>query len=83
AWHYCVSDRRTRHRLPARTTFEFGTIDGNGNPLAFTQGALVINISLSCLYHDVRPSITIPPNLPDPIPIDFFYIQRAIIRALS
>ncbi|CAG8615654.1 8179_t:CDS:2 [Ambispora gerdemannii] len=52
AWHYCVSDRITRGILPARTSFEFGTIDENGNPLAFSQGTRVINIALSCLYHD-------------------------------
>jgi hypothetical protein len=27
AWHYCISDRRTR-RIPHRTMFEFGTQDG-------------------------------------------------------
>ncbi|CAG8577536.1 12799_t:CDS:2 [Ambispora gerdemannii] len=84
AWHYCILDRRTRSMFPARTTFEFGTTDGNGAPLVFLQGARVINIALSCLYHDVHPSIAIPQGLvPDPITIDFFLIRNAIIRALT
>ncbi|CAG8594498.1 8904_t:CDS:2 [Acaulospora morrowiae] len=83
AWHYCISDKRTRFNFPARTTFEFGTIDENGTPLAFPQGACVINIALSCLYHDVHSSITIPSSLPHPIPIDFLFIQNAIITALT
>ncbi|CAG8561370.1 938_t:CDS:2, partial [Diversispora eburnea] len=37
AWHYCISDRRTRNTLPVRTMFEFGTTDGNGNSLTFPQ----------------------------------------------
>ncbi|CAG8728410.1 15570_t:CDS:2, partial [Acaulospora morrowiae] len=37
AWHYCVSDRKTRTTFPARTTFEFGTVDALGAPLTFPQ----------------------------------------------
>lgn len=83
AWHYCVTDRRTRNALPVRTEFEFGTKNANGTPLNIQQGACVINISRSCLYHDLRPPAQIPQNVPDPIALDFFFIQRAILRALS
>ncbi|CAI2200013.1 6864_t:CDS:2, partial [Funneliformis geosporum] len=83
AWHYCISDRRTR-RIPHRTMFEFGTQDGMGAPLNIAQGQCIINISLSCLYHDFKqpdpPAPPIQPQtlLPDPIPLDFYFVQRSI-----
>ncbi|RIA94683.1 hypothetical protein C1645_759632 [Glomus cerebriforme] len=75
AWHYCVSDRVTRNLLPARNFFEFGLHP----PLLLQPGACVINIQLDCLYHDLKPNIQIPRNiLPNPIVLDFFYVQQAI-----
>ncbi|KAF0429712.1 hypothetical protein F8M41_005641 [Gigaspora margarita] len=77
AWHYCVSDRRTRSNIPARTTFEFGTQDGTGAPLNILQGQCIINISLDCLYFGAEPTIQNPRDLlPDPIPIDFFFVRH-------
>ncbi|CAG8761409.1 11128_t:CDS:2, partial [Acaulospora morrowiae] len=64
AWHYCVLDRRTRSTFPARTTFEFGTVDGNGNLLTFLRGAHMINIALSCLYHDRNHESAYAPLIP-------------------
>ena len=64
--------------------FEFGTQDGTGAPLNIAQGQCIINISLSCLYHDFKqpdpPAPPIQPQtlLPDPIPLDFYFVQRAI-----
>jgi len=76
AWHYCVSDRVTRNLFPARNSFEFGLQP----PLLVQPGACVINIQLDCLYHDLKPNIQIPRNvLPDPIVLDFFYVQQAIV----
>jgi len=64
AWHFCVSDRRTRGIFPARTEFEFG-----GN---IEEGDCVINIQLDCLYNDARSRIRIPRHiLPDLIVLDF------------
>ncbi|CAI2175263.1 2874_t:CDS:2 [Funneliformis geosporum] len=81
AWHYCVLDRVTRNIFPARTTFEFGMQNGNGAPLNIQPGSCVINIKLDCLYHDLDPSIQIPRNtLSDPITLDFFYVQQAIVE---
>ncbi|CAG8850945.1 19412_t:CDS:2, partial [Racocetra persica] len=78
AWHYCVSDRRTRSNIPARTMFEFGTQDGSGAPLNISQGQCIMNISLDCLYFEAKPTIQNPRDfLPDSIPIDFFYVQHA------
>ncbi|CAG8713642.1 15384_t:CDS:2, partial [Funneliformis mosseae] len=37
AWHYCVSDRRTRNNIPARTMFEFGTQNGTRIALNILQ----------------------------------------------
>ena len=62
--------------------FEFGTQDGTGAPLNILQGQCIINIPLDCLYHNVKPPIQIPRNiLPDPIPIDFFFVQNALTNA--
>ncbi|CAG8628300.1 747_t:CDS:1, partial [Diversispora eburnea] len=59
--------------------FEFGTQDGAGAPLNILQGQCIINISLDCLYHNVKRPIQIPQNiLPDPIPIDFFFVRNAL-----
>ncbi|CAG8639101.1 14508_t:CDS:10 [Cetraspora pellucida] len=78
AWHYCVSDRRTRSNIPARTMFEFGTQNGTGAPLNILQGQCIINISLDCLYFDAEPTIQKPRDLlPDPITIDFFFVRHA------
>ncbi|RIA82092.1 hypothetical protein C1645_789039 [Glomus cerebriforme] len=84
AWHYCIDDRRTRNNIPHRTEFEFGTQDGAGTGQNITPGQRIINISLDCLYHDFKqpdpPAQPIQPRnlLPDPIPLDFYYVQRAI-----
>ncbi|CAG8625623.1 443_t:CDS:2 [Acaulospora morrowiae] len=90
AWHYCVlAGRKTRNTVPLVTTFEFGTQDDMGVPLTITQGQCVINISLSCLYHDFKqpdpPEPPIQPQtlLPDPIPLDFYFVQQTIRRVLD
>ncbi|RHZ82617.1 hypothetical protein Glove_107g6 [Diversispora epigaea] len=82
AWHFCVSDGRLPNgTVPARNMFEFGTQDEFGNALNIQQGARIISIQLDCLYHDLLPNIQIPRNtLPDPIELDFFFVQRAIFR---
>ncbi|CAG8440686.1 12718_t:CDS:2 [Acaulospora morrowiae] len=66
AWHYCVSaGRGTRNTVPLVTLvttvmFEFGTKDGTGSPLNILQGQCIVNISLNCLYNNVKPPIKIP-----------------------
>ncbi|CAG8506258.1 11534_t:CDS:2 [Dentiscutata erythropus] len=79
AWHYCIEDRRARNTIPYKTSFEFGTQDGTGAPLNILQGQCIINIPLRCLYHDLKPPAQIPPNLNDPIQLDFYFVHRAII----
>ncbi|CAG8709295.1 20914_t:CDS:2, partial [Racocetra persica] len=83
AWHYCIEDRRTRNTIPYKTSFEFGTQDGTGAPLSILQGQCIINISLRCLYHDLKPPARIPQNLNDPIQLDFYFAQHAIIQAYN
>ncbi|CAG8591002.1 9462_t:CDS:2 [Diversispora eburnea] len=84
AWHYCVSaGRGTRNTVPLVTTFEFGTQDGTGAPLNILQGQCVINISLRCLYHDLKPPAQIPQNLNDPVQLDFYFVQRAITQTFN
>ncbi|CAG8470291.1 5711_t:CDS:2 [Diversispora eburnea] len=84
AWHYCVSaGRGTRNIVPLVTMFEFGTQDGTGTATNINQGQCIINISLSCLYHELKPPTRIPQNLPDPIPLDFYFAQRAVARAFN
>ncbi|CAB4401256.1 unnamed protein product [Rhizophagus irregularis] len=93
AWHYCVSaGRGTRNSPPLVTKFEFGTQDGTGAPLNILQGQPqhTISISLTCLYHDLKqptpptPPVQIPGNLlPDPILLDFYFVQRAITEAFD
>ncbi|RIA83966.1 hypothetical protein C1645_832996 [Glomus cerebriforme] len=78
AWHYCISDRRIRNNILARTMFEFGMQDDVGTVLNILPGQCIINIPLSCLYHNLKPPIQIPQNLPDPILLDFFLVQSAI-----
>ncbi|CAG8708496.1 13470_t:CDS:2, partial [Acaulospora morrowiae] len=85
--HYCVSaGRGTRNRPPLVTEFEFGTQDSTGTALNIAQGQCIINISLNCLYHDFKqpdpPAPPIQPQtlLPDPIPLDFYFVQQGIRR---
>ncbi|CAG8539437.1 6807_t:CDS:2, partial [Paraglomus brasilianum] len=68
---------------PLVTTFEFGTQDGTGTATNINQGQCIINISLSCLYHGLKPPTQIPQNLPDPIPLDFYFVQFAITKAFD
>ncbi|CAG8449054.1 hypothetical protein C2G38_2218937 [Gigaspora rosea] len=56
AWHYCVSDRRTRSNIPARTMFEFGTKDGTGAPLNILK-ALPDPITID--FFLVRPALKV------------------------
>ncbi|CAG8608172.1 1999_t:CDS:2 [Diversispora eburnea] len=78
-WHYCVSaGRGTRNIFPLVTTFEFGTQDGTGTATNINQSQCIINISLSCLYHELKLPTQIPQNLPDPITLDFYFAQRVI-----
>ncbi|CAB4438085.1 unnamed protein product [Rhizophagus irregularis] len=84
AWHFCVSDRRTRGApLEARIHFEFGTYDGNNPPnqLNIVRGMCLINIDLNCLYHDAYPGTPIPPALPDPIVLDFYEVLDEFLCA--
>ncbi|RHZ82173.1 hypothetical protein Glove_113g66 [Diversispora epigaea] len=84
AWHYCVSAGRGKRNIPPLVTeFEFGTQDGTGAQLNIVQGQCVINVSLRCLYHDLKPTVQMPQNLPDPIPLDFFFVQHAITEAFD
>ncbi|RHZ84416.1 hypothetical protein Glove_82g82 [Diversispora epigaea] len=75
--------RGTRNTVPLVATFEFGTQDGTGTATNINQGQCTINISLSCLYHELKPLTQIPQNLPDPIPLDFYFVQRAITRTFN
>ncbi|CAG8696443.1 5455_t:CDS:2, partial [Acaulospora morrowiae] len=83
AWHYCVSGRGTRNTPHLVTEFEFGKQDGTGAQLNIVQGQCIINVSLRCLYHDLKPNIQIPQNLPDPILLDFFFVQSAITKSFG
>ncbi|CAG8656441.1 4986_t:CDS:2 [Acaulospora morrowiae] len=84
AWHYCVSAViGTRNTVPLVTTFEFGTKDDTGTATNINQGQCIINISSSCLYHGLKPPTQIPQNLPDPIPLDFYFAQRAVTQAFN
>ncbi len=74
--------------------YEFGTIDRNGNPINLQPGQCIINIQLACLYHGVPADVLNPPlppppqlpppnpfaTLPNPIPIDMFHAQFAILN---
>ncbi|CAB5094601.1 unnamed protein product [Rhizophagus irregularis] len=88
AWHYCISaGRGTRNIVPLVNEFEFGTRDDTGAQLNITQGTCIINISSRCLYHDLKqptppsPPIQISQNAT--IPLDFYFVQRAIIQAYN
>ncbi|CAG8452404.1 18285_t:CDS:2 [Acaulospora morrowiae] len=84
AWHYYVSaGRGTRNTPPLVTEFEFGTQDGTGAQLNIVQSQRIINVPLRCLYHDLKPTVQMPQNLPDPIPLDFFFVQFAITEAFD
>jgi len=61
--------------------YEFGTIDRQGNPLNIGPGRHVINISLGCIYHGMPNNFVIPsPPLPNPVSIDLFDVQFAILN---
>ncbi|RIA85765.1 hypothetical protein C1645_830316 [Glomus cerebriforme] len=76
------------------TMYEFGTIDRNGNPINLQPGQCIIKIQLACLYHGVPANVLNPPpppppqlpppnlfaTLPNPIPIDMFHAQFAILN---
>ncbi|CAG8565723.1 9321_t:CDS:2 [Acaulospora morrowiae] len=90
AWHYCVSaGRGTRNTVPLVTTVMLDD-NGTGAQLNILQGHCIINVSLSCIYHDLKQSTSpthptqIPRNLlPDPISLDFYFVRRAITKAFD
>ncbi|CAG8557874.1 6186_t:CDS:2 [Paraglomus brasilianum] len=77
AWNYCTNNVTVVGVLNP-TMYEFGSVDRPGNPINPQLGQNVINIQLECLYHGV-PNVVIPSlPLPNPIPINLFYVRFAI-----
>ena len=66
----------------------------NGAQIQLQPGQCVINIQLACLYHGVPANVMNPPlppppqlpppnliaTVPNPIPIDLYYVQFAILN---
>ncbi|CAG8625789.1 17055_t:CDS:2 [Cetraspora pellucida] len=55
----------------------------DGNDLPWPNLVVEVNVSLRCLYHDLKPPARIPQNLNDPIQLDFYFVQHAIIQAYN
>ncbi|CAI2165553.1 3311_t:CDS:2 [Funneliformis geosporum] len=86
AWHYCINNRTAAGALNP-IMYDFSTTDDQGNPTNLQLGQRVINLRLACLYHNVPDNVLNPPppqpnlvaNLPNPITIDLYHVQLAIL----
>ncbi|RIA94240.1 hypothetical protein C1645_578147 [Glomus cerebriforme] len=95
AWHYCINNLTPIGALNP-TMYEFGTVSRGGNQINLQPAdQCVINIQTACLYHGVLPVNVMnpppppPPQLPlpnpiaavpNPIPIDLYHVQFAILN---
>jgi len=81
AWHFCTNTRDVNNDPVPLTVHEFGTIDNQGNPINLVLGQRVIDIPLACIYSGRLPGLQIPQVLPNPIRIDLFYVQDAVLSS--